>query len=115
LLKALDVVPVILGTQDDEICHEVVEGLSKMDREFFSGVGKWNLRETAVVLANSKGLLGADTGLAHLAEAVGVPVFTLFGPTKPDMGFGPWREESRAISKKIWPAKYSPSILPSTA
>jgi ADP-heptose:LPS heptosyltransferase len=60
-------------------------------------VGRWPLEQVAGVLGGAIAYLGNDTGLAHLAEAVGVPALVIYGPTSPRMGFGPWRPESAAI------------------
>jgi ADP-heptose:LPS heptosyltransferase len=46
--------------------------------------------------------VGSDTGLAHLAEAVGTPSFMIFGPTRPDLGFGPWHQQSGSIHAEVW-------------
>jgi ADP-heptose:LPS heptosyltransferase len=51
-----------------------------------------------VLLKHARFYLGSDTGLAHLAEAVGTRSRVIFGPTRPELGFGPWRPESLAIS-----------------
>ena len=40
------------------------------------------LTELARLLAASAGVVGVDSGLAHLAAAVGVPAITLYGPTQ---------------------------------
>lgn len=95
-------VPVILGGNGDRESYELVEALQRASIPFISGVGKWNLTQVAKVLAGSRGYLGNDTGIAHLAEAVGAPANLIFGPTTPGMGFGPWRPESRAISAGLW-------------
>ncbi|HEY7885074.1 MAG TPA: glycosyltransferase family 9 protein, partial [Cellvibrionaceae bacterium] len=42
-----------------------------------------SLSELAGLLANSHGALCNDTGLAHIAAAVGVPTVTAYGPTDP--------------------------------
>lgn len=47
-------------------------------------VGKTTLRETIGALANLKLMIGADTGVMHLAAAVGAPTITAFGPTPSD-------------------------------
>lgn len=39
------------------------------------------LKEVASVLAVSRGCVGNDSGITHLAAALGVPVVALFGPT----------------------------------
>jgi ADP-heptose:LPS heptosyltransferase len=62
----------------------------------------WNLRQAATVLSRSTGYLGNDTGLAHLAEAVGTRALVVLGPTTADMGFGPQGAESRPVGMKLW-------------
>lgn len=44
---------------------------------------------TAAVLRRAAVTVAGDTGLMHLATAVGTPVVALFGPTVPDLGYGP--------------------------
>jgi heptosyltransferase-2 len=92
-----DAVPVVLGGGSDEGSRELVELLEKERVPFESGVGRWDLKQVAQILAGSCAYLGNDTGLAHLAEAVGVPAIVIYGPTTPSMGFGPWRKQSAAI------------------
>ena len=46
------------------------------------------LQEVASVLAVSRGYVGNDSGITHLAAALGVPVVALFGPTDAAM-WGP--------------------------
>ncbi len=43
--------------------------------------GRTTLREAAGVIARSRGFVGIDTGLAHIAAAVGAPTLVLFGAT----------------------------------
>ena len=43
--------------------------------------GKTSLREAAGIIARSRGFVGIDTGLAHIAAAVGAPTLVLFGAT----------------------------------
>lgn len=46
-------------------------------------VRDWPLDRLAALLARCLGYLGADSGVTHLAAAVGTPVVALFGPTDP--------------------------------
>lgn len=101
-LARLPYFPVVLGTKSDGVSIELVSRLKESGLPHFSGVGEWNLSQTAWVLSQSSGYFGGDTGLAHLAEAVGVSAKILFGPTAPEMGFGPWRAESRSLELDLW-------------
>lgn len=44
-----------------------------------------SLTELARLLASADGVVGVDSGLAHLAAAVGVPAVTLYGPTRTEL------------------------------
>jgi ADP-heptose:LPS heptosyltransferase len=44
-------------------------------------VGQLSLRETAEVIAVAGGFVGNDSGLSHIAAAVGTPTVMIFGPT----------------------------------
>ena len=46
---------------------------------------RMSLGELAGTLAHARFAVGVDTGLAHLAAAVGTPSVTLYGPTRPDL------------------------------
>lgn len=48
-----------------------------MPREDLSGLAAW--------LGGTAGVVGVDTGLAHMAAAVGAPALTLYGPTRVDL------------------------------
>jgi heptosyltransferase II len=102
VLKKLSITSVILGNKKDFASCELVEMLKKTNINFYSGIDRWNLKEIAQVLAGSVGYFGNDTGLAHLAESVGVPAFIVYGPTVPEMGFAPWRTDSLSLQRSLW-------------
>lgn len=58
--------------------------------------GVERLHRTAAVLARCAAAAGNDTGLLHVAAAVGVPVVGIFGPTDPDV-YLPRGVRSRAV------------------
>jgi ADP-heptose:LPS heptosyltransferase len=93
---------VVLGTKDDRESVLLVKLLEQAGFPYYSGVGSLNFPQLAVVMAHSQGFVGNDTGLGHLAEAVGSRAVVLFGPTSPEMGFGPWSEKSKSVSASVW-------------
>lgn len=101
LIRQLGIFPVILGTDRDRASLRLAEELRERKIPHLSGVGHWSLAQTARVLQGARAYLGSDTGLAHLAEAVGTRAYVIFGPTTPDFGFGPWRSESRSIGRAL--------------
>lgn len=60
-----------------------------------------DLRLCAGVLARCERVVGGDTGLVHLAELMGVPVVTLFGPTLSGGGFGPSLPTSEFLERDL--------------
>lgn len=59
------------------------------------------LVDTAAHIARCRLFLGNDSGLMHLAEAVGVPVVALFGPTVEAFGYFPARGDSHTIERRL--------------
>lgn len=51
--------------------------------------GKLNLKYTAAIISRCRLFITNDTGLMHIAVALGVPVIAIFGPSNPDR-FGPY-------------------------
>ena len=51
--------------------------------------GNTSIAELAHVMQNARLFLGGDSGLVHLAAAVGTPVVAPYGPTDPH-AWGPW-------------------------
>lgn len=73
---------VLFGTQGDvEICEQISHGFDA--QKVINRAGKTNLKEFAKELASCKVVIANDTGGMHLANALGVPVMALYGPTNP--------------------------------
>jgi len=53
--------------------------------------GSASLSETAYVLKNSMLAIGGDTGAMHIASALGTPLISVWGCTRPSLGLSPWR------------------------
>jgi heptosyltransferase-2 len=72
-------VPVLLGTQTDRSRATAIRQAVPVA----SLVGRDSPALLPAVLAELAGVVCGDTGVAHLAAALGTPVVTLFGPTDP--------------------------------
>ncbi len=58
---------------------------------------KLRLSEVAGILAGAKGIVSVDTGLGHLAAALGVPTVSVYGPTDPKQS-GTWGENQTHLA-----------------
>ncbi len=56
---------------------QTAEAGELLPREDLGGVAAW--------IGGAAGVVGVDTGLAHLAAALGTPALTLYGPTRVDL------------------------------
>jgi ADP-heptose:LPS heptosyltransferase len=93
--------PVLLGREKDAACIKLKELLEDAGIPFRSALREPDFRVSAVLLKNSLFFVGCDTGLSHLSESVGCKTHIVFGPTRPEIGFGPCQSGSRAISLPI--------------
>jgi ADP-heptose:LPS heptosyltransferase len=76
---------VVVGTADD--LRRFDGSPMRFPDHSRSLVGTLSLRETAEVLAGAAVVVANDSGLGHVAAAVGTPTVLLFGPT-PDAALG---------------------------
>lgn len=90
---------VVIAGPEDVHCQE----LDALQHPRFRNLqGKTKLRESIAWMQQASLVLGNDSGMNHVAEAAGVPVVTLFGPTHEAFGFGPHLENSQALSLDLW-------------
>jgi lipopolysaccharide heptosyltransferase II len=79
---------VIVGGPADVALGTALAGSSK--GRVFSAAGTFGLQATAALLQRSRALVSGDTGVMHMATAVGTPVLGIFGPTVEAFGFFPY-------------------------
>ncbi len=63
-------------------------------------VAKTSLEQSAALIKCSRLLIGPDSGLIHLASAVGIPVFAIFGPSNIQK-WGPKGADDKILSLKL--------------
>ena len=89
---------VLIGGEKDRIvCGELSVTLNSKPVNL---AGNLTLIESAALLKLSRLLVTNDTGVMHMAGAVGTPVIAIFGPTTGDLGFFPFRSTSRVIENE---------------
>jgi ADP-heptose:LPS heptosyltransferase len=73
---------VLVGGPDDrKLSTSLLRKIDRGDGRSVSFAGRLSLLETAAVIAQSDVFIGGDSGLAHIAVALGRPTVVLFGPS----------------------------------
>jgi len=89
---------VMLGGKGEEADErDIISLLDEPARaRVVSLVGKLSLIETASVIKSARLMISNDSGLMHLASAVGTPVIGIFGPTIPAKN-SPWGDAAKNL------------------
>jgi ADP-heptose:LPS heptosyltransferase len=82
--------PVLVGSEEDGKVVETVAARSKAGPP--QALVSRDVREVAALLSLAAVTVTNDSGLMHLAAAVGSRVVAIFGPTSPSLGFAPLGE-----------------------
>ena len=83
---------VLVGTPADGVSQ-----VAKLMRsEAVNLEGKTNLSQLAAILKRCDLFIGADSGVMHLASAVGAPLVAIFGPSN-HHAWGPWPRDGRHV------------------
>lgn len=69
-------------------------------------VGKTSIGESAALIRAAERAYSGDTGMMHLAAAMGTPVTSIWGCTRPSLGMSPWRPTDGSIA--ILPERRDP-------
>ena len=88
LCAAIKYPVVLLGGKED-----LEEGKAialEDDIKIYNACGKFNLNESADIVANAKLVITHDTGLMHIAAALQKPVISIWGNTVPEFGMYPY-------------------------
>ncbi|MGE3847161.1 MAG: glycosyltransferase family 9 protein [Gammaproteobacteria bacterium] len=101
---------VLLGSAEDEVDAKHLAAAGPHARNL---AGRTSLLEAAALLARCRAFVGNDSGLGHMAAAVGVPTLTVFGPGDPPR-YRPWGQTARIVcaadgrlerlrAEQVWP------------
>lgn len=89
---------VIVGGSKDSFCDDI----ASVAENVYSLAGKVSMIESAVVLSLCDVVVANDTGMMHIAEAVGTDVIGIMGPTSYEFGCYPYRNTSRVVELDMW-------------
>jgi len=92
---------VFCGPGEAKLLHEL--GERTRDLSPIEIVQNLHLRPVAALLSRCRLYVGNDSGLMHLAAAVGTPVVTLFGPTVPHLYLPQWVRSQAVASGVVCP------------
>lgn len=93
-LRLEDLPVLLLGAPEDAaICGEIADLLGP---RAINAAGKLDLLAAAAALRRAALFVGNDSGLMHIAAAVGAPTVGLFGPSD-ERVYGPWGPRTRAV------------------
>jgi len=98
LASRLQLKSVIVGSRgDQDIAKTIVE---RSQGNAVSLIGKTCLKELIEIMRHAKFVVSNDSGPMHIAAALGIPVFALFGPTEPRRT-GPYGDIHTVIREEI--------------
>jgi heptosyltransferase-2 len=86
---------ILLGDESDRPVGEQVA--AKLVVNHRNLIGKTSLPELTAVVSRLSFLLTNDSGILHMAEALKIPLVSIFGPTVRAFGFAPYRSSSRVV------------------
>lgn len=88
---------VIASSADSHVVEKVVEN---SEGNAINLAGQTNLKELVAVIEKSSYFICNDTGPMHIAAALNIPVFAIFGPANP-MRTGPYGINHTIIQEKL--------------
>ena len=93
---------VILAGPTDNFCDLFNPLIDEFPGRFINLQGKSNFVETTMLVKKALFVVGNDTGVPHIAEAVGTPSLFILGPTGEEFGFYPHLHQSELVMKRLW-------------
>lgn len=89
---------VLVGTPDEHALAQHIERMGSGLVNLVSPRGcSLDLRNYAILASHSQAVIGIDSGFLHLADATGVPVVGLYGPSNPEKT-GPYHNRQNVVS-----------------
>lgn len=98
IVDKLDADVLIVGGKNDVFCAEI----AKNHKRVYSFAGELDILGSAIALSECDVIVSNDTGMMHVAEAVGKDVIGIMGPTSYEFACYPYRKGSRVVELNMW-------------
>ncbi len=89
--------PIILagGKEDEQKANEIIS--QSFNKNIYNACGKYSINQSAFIVKNSQILITHDTGLMHIASALGVNIISVWGNTVPAFGMYPYLPKEKYV------------------
>ncbi|MFC2001678.1 glycosyltransferase family 9 protein [Chloroflexota bacterium] len=81
IIEEINIDVVLLGDRNEMEVGRIFEDIVSDNKKVHILFGKTAVKEAAAIIQNSKLLICNDSGLMHVASAVGTPLVAIYGPT----------------------------------
>ena len=88
------------------------EMLAEQHNHVVSRAGQWTLGESALAIQHADAVVSGDTVTMHLAAAVGTPLASVWGCTRPSLGLSAWRPHPQSLD--LTPRTITDDPVPNT-
>lgn len=104
IINLLDHPVVLLGGPEDKEAGEEIQ--KALPGKVYNACGEFSLNGSASLVEQATVIISHDTGLMHIAAALGKPVASIWGNTVPELGMYPYYPAHRKdIPRKIFEIK----------
>ena len=86
------------GEEDRPLCSDIAQASGT---DPLNAAGRLSLLQSAALAARCTAFVSNDTGMGHVAAAMGTPVIAIFGPTVPAFGFTPHGVGHRVVERAL--------------
>ena len=107
MLRTIEGPVVLLGTEDDKAAGQKAAGKLAIEGRWniYNACGELTLHQSASVLQQATEVYSHDTGLMHIAAALGKMVHTIWGSTVPAFGMYPYHTDFTVQEVKRLPCR----------
>lgn len=105
-LQKENITIVLIGGKSEMHLLDYVRAHVKMDDHIVNMVGQTSLKESIALVSLCDVVFGVDTGMQHIAAAVGTNTVSVFGPTNPNT-HGPYSEMAHfCMNRNVCPLQF---------